>query len=133
MNCLVCHVCQKLGAHDQFVPIAASLPLNCDIHSGKECQLDTAQIEVATCEGRSTDEVELNAVTISNVSIDRKSVETDGKRGRYRDITVDSGASESVVSLVNWPNVDLKPSKGLSERQRHVDPGGEKTDSFWET
>ena len=32
------------------------------------------------------------------------------KRGRYREITVDSGAGESVVNPGDWPNVDLKPS-----------------------
>ena len=43
-------------------------------------------------------------------------LETDGKRGRYREITVDSGAGESVVNPDDWPNVDLKTIKGLSER-----------------
>ena len=75
--------------------------------------------------------VELNAVTISNISIDRKSVETDGKRCRYRDITVDSGASKSVVSPVEWPNVDAKPPKGLSERTTTLGPWRRKDRKFW--
>ena len=62
-------------------------------------------------EGRWPDEVDLNTVTIGNMSTDSKPVETDGKRGRYREITVDSGAGESVVNPDDWPNVDLKPSK----------------------
>ena len=42
--------------------------------------------------------MELNAVTIGNMSIDRETVSTDGRRGRYREITVDSGAGVSVVN-----------------------------------
>ena len=76
-------------------------------------------------------EVDLNTVTIGNISID-KPVETDGKRGRYREITVDSGAGESVVNPDDWPNVDLKPSKGSVEGQRYVGPGGEKMDNLGE-
>ena len=61
------------------------------------------------------DEAGLDAVTIGTMSIDSKPVATDGERGRYRDITVDSGAGESVVNPDDWPNVDVKPSKRLSE------------------
>ena len=60
--------------------------------------------------------MDLNAVTIGNMTIDSKHVATDGERGRYREITVDSGARESVVNPDDWPITDLKPSKGLSER-----------------
>ena len=42
------------------------------------------------------DEVDLNTVTIDNMTIDSESRGTDEKRGRYREITVDSGAGESV-------------------------------------
>ena len=76
------------------------------------------------------DEVDLNAVTIGNMSIDRKPSATDGERGRYREITVDSGARESVVNPHDWPNVDLKPSKGSVKGQRFVGPGGEKIDNL---
>ena len=77
--------------------------------------------------------MDLNAVTIGNVSIDRKPGETDGKRGRCREITVDSGAGESVVNPDDWPNVDLKPSKGSVKGQRNVGPGGgEKMDNLGE-
>ena len=62
--------------------------------------------------------MELNTVTISNMSIDNNLVETDGKRGRYREITLDSGVGESAVDPHDWPNVDLKPSKGLPKGQR---------------
>ena len=72
------------------------------------------------------DEVDLNTFTISNMSIDSKLVETDGKRGRYREITVDSGAGESVVNPDDWPNVDLKPSKGSVKGQRYVGLGSER-------
>ena len=41
--------------------------------------------------------MDLNAVTIGNMSIDSKPVATDGERGRSREVTVDSGAGESVV------------------------------------
>ena len=56
--------------------------------------------------------MDLNAVTIGNMSIDSKPVATDGERGRYREIKVDSGAGESVVNPDDWPTVNLKPSKG---------------------
>ena len=55
--------------------------------------------------------MDLNTVTINNMFVDSKPVETDGKRTRYREITVDSGAGESVVNPDDWPNVDLKPSR----------------------
>ena len=54
------------------------------------------------------------------MSIDSKPVETDGRRGWYREITVDSGAGESVVNPDDWPNVDLKLSKGSVKGQRYV-------------
>ena len=76
------------------------------------------------------DEVDLNAVTIGNVSIDSKPVATDGARGRYRELTVDTGAGEAVVNPDDWPNVDLKPSKSSVKGQRYVGPGGEKIDNF---
>ena len=70
--------------------------------------------------------MEVNAVTIGNMSIDSEPVETErGRRGRYREITVDSGAGESVVNTDGWPNVNLKPSKGSVKGQRFVGPGGE--------
>ena len=62
--------------------------------------------------------MDLNTVTIGNISLDSKLVETDGKRGRYREITVDSSAGESVVNPDDWPTVDLKPSKGSLKGQR---------------
>ena len=120
---LVCHVCPKLGVHDQIVPIAAP---QCDIPSGKVCQLDTAPIEVATCEHWSIGEVELNTVTISNMSSDNKSVETTGMRGRHREIIVDSRDGESVANPSELPNVDLKPSKGSVEGPQHVGFGSER-------
>ena len=54
------------------------------------------------------------------------------ERGRYREITVDSGAGESVVNPDDWPNIDLKPSKGSVKGQRYVLPGGEKIDTLGE-
>ena len=66
------------------------------------------------------------------MSIDSKPVETDGKRGRYREITVDYGAGESVVNPDDWRNVDLKPSTGSVKGQRYVGPGGEKIDNLGE-
>ena len=62
------------------------------------------------------DEADLNAVIIGNMSIDNELSEADGKRGRHLEITVDSNAVESVVNPDDWPNVDLKTAKGLSER-----------------
>ena len=64
--------------------------------------------------------MDLNAVTIGNMSICCKPVATDGVRGRYREIKVDSGAGESVVNPDNLPNIDLKPSKGSVKGQRYV-------------
>ena len=74
----------------------------------------------------------MNAVTIGNMSIDSEPVERDGKRGRYREITVGSGAGESVVNPDGWSNMDLTPSKGSMKGQRIVGPGGEKIDNLGE-
>ena len=74
------------------------------------------------------DEVDLNAVTIGNMTIDSKPVATDGERGRYREITVDS--CRRIGCADDWPNVDLKLSMGSVKGQRYVDPGGEKIDNL---
>ena len=78
------------------------------------------------------DEVDLNAVTLGNMTIDSTPGESDGKRGRFKEITVDSCAGESVVNPDDWPNVDLQPSKGIMKGQRYVGPGGEKIDNLGE-
>ena len=78
------------------------------------------------------DEVDLNTVTIGNMSLDSTLVEIDGKRGRYREITVYSGAGESVANPDDWPTDDMKPSKGSVKGQRYVGPGGEKIDNLGE-
>ena len=72
------------------------------------------------------DEVDLNTVTIDNMTIDSESRGTDEKRGRYREITVDSGAGESVVNPDDGPNADVKPLKGSVKGQRHVGSRGER-------
>ena len=96
VNFPVCSVCQKLGVYSQQLPMTAP---QSDISSEGEVQPDEIP-EEAVPSGNSNDkewwpgEVELNTVTISNMSIDSKPVETDGRRGRYREITVDSGAGE---------------------------------------
>ena len=63
---------------------------------------------------RLLDEVELNTVTISNVSIDMVGED------RYREITVHSGAGESVVNPGEWPKVGLQPSNGSVKGHRCV-------------
>ena len=105
-----CSVCQKLGVY-QRLPIKAP---QYDISGeGEDRPSDSSN------DGEwGADEVDLNAVTIRKMSIDSKPVATDGERGRYREITVDSGAGESVVNPDDWPNVDLKPSKGSVKGQR---------------
>ena len=85
----MCSVCQKLGVFDQLLPNTAHQH---DIFGEGECQLDEVPGEVAPCEEWLLDEVELNTLTIRNMSIDGKLVEPDGKRGRHREITVDSSA-----------------------------------------
>ena len=45
---------------------------------------------------------------------------------------MDSGAGKSVVNPDDWPNIDLKPSKGSVKGQRYVGPGGEKIDNLGE-
>ena len=133
LPCLFC--VSKVGCvYSQQLPIAAP---QCDISSEGEGRLDEIPEEAAPNSNSDDeewlpDEVELNAVTIGNMSIDSKSVETDGRRGRYREITVDSDAAESVVNPDDWPNVDLKPSEGSVKGQRYVGPGGEKIDKFEE-
>ena len=68
--------------------------------------------------------MELNAVTIGNMSIDSKPVEIDGRRDRYREVTGDSGAGGICNESRRWPNVDT--FKGLSERTTE----GEKIDNL---
>ena len=115
-------VCQKLGVY-QCLPIKA--PQHDISSEGEDRPSDNSN------DGEWwLDEVDLNAVTIGNMSIDSKPVATDGQRGRHRKITVDSGAGESVVNPDDWPNVDLKPSKGSVKGQRYVGPGGEKIDNL---
>ena len=115
-----------------ILPITA---LQCDISSEGEGRPDEVPIEVAPSDNSNDgewwpDEMDLNTVTIGNMSIHSKFVETGGKRGRYRDITVDSGAGESVVNPHEWLNIDLKPSKGSVKGQRYAGPGVEKIDNL---
>ena len=126
----ICLVCQKLGGY-QHLPIKAS---QYDISSEGEGRPDEVPIDVAPSDHFNDgewwpDEVDLNTVTIGNMSIDSKPVETDGKRGRCREITFDSGTGESVVNPDDWPYVDLKPSKCSVKEQRYVGPGGGKIDN----
>ena len=107
--------------------------LQYDIPSERECRLDEVPIEIAPREEWLLDDAELNTVTLSNMSIDSKLIETDGKRGRYREITVDYGAGESVMNPDEWPNVDLRPSKSSVKGQRYVGPGGENGESPYRT
>ena len=126
VNFPVGSVCQKLGVHSQQLP---TTPLQNEMSSKGEGQPDEILEEAAPNSNSNDeewwpDEVELNAVTIDNISIDSEPVETDGRRGRYREITVDSGAGEAVVNPDDWPDVDVK---GSVKRTRYVGPGGEKT------
>ena len=124
VNFPACSVCQKLGVF-QRLPIKA--PQHDISSAGEDRPSDNSN------DGKWwPDEVNLNAVTIGNMSIDSKLVETVGRRRRYREITVDSGAEESVVNPDEWPNVGLKPSKGSVKGQRCVGPGGEKIDNLGE-
>ena len=63
-----------------------------DLSTEGECRPDEVQLEVAPCDNSDdkwlSDDVELNTVTINNMSIDCKSVETDGKRCRHRELTI---------------------------------------------
>ena len=124
VNFTICPVCQKLGVYDQHLPIPAA---QYDNSSKGKCQPDEVPLAVAPCEEC------LKRVTISNMSIDSKPVETDGKRGRYRKLTVDSDAREPVVNPDEWPHVDLKPSKSSEIGQRYVGPGGEKFNKLGES
>ena len=62
------------------------------------------------------------------MSIDSKPVATcDERRSIPRNHT---GAGESVVNADDWPQVDLKPSKGSAKGQRYVGLGGENIDNL---
>ena len=113
-----CSVCQMLGVY-QHLPTKAP---RYDIPSEGEGRPDEVPVEVAPSDHSNDgewwpDEVDLNIVTIGNMSIDSKLVETDCRRGQYREITVDSGGGESVVIPDDWPNVDVRPSKGSVQGQ----------------
>ena len=116
MNFPVCSVCQKLGVY-QHLPIEAP---QYDISSEGEVRPDQVPIEVAPSDksndgGWWPDVVDMNTVTIDNMSVDRNPFETDGERGRYREITVDSGTGQSVVN---------------PDGRRYVGPGSER-DNLW--
>ena len=81
VNFPVCSVCQKLGVYSQQAPITAP---QYDISSKGEGQPDEILEEAAPNSNSNDeewwpDEVELNAVTIDNISIDSEPVETDGR------------------------------------------------------
>ena len=124
VNFPACSVCQKLGVY-QRLPMKGP---QCNISSkGEDRPSDNSN------DGEwGPDELDVNAVTVGNMSIDSKPVATDGERGRYREITVDSGAGESVVNPDDWPNIALKPSNGSVKGQRYVLAGGEKIDNLGE-
>ena len=109
VNFLACSVCWKLGVY-QHLPIKVP---QYDISSEGEGRPDDNPIEVAPS-GNSNDEewwpdeVDLNTVTIGNVSIDSKPVET----------------------ADDWPIVDLKPSEGSVKGLRYVGPGDENIDNL---
>ena len=63
-------------------------------------------------------EMDLNVVTIGNMSVDSKLVATDGERGRYREITVDSGTRESVVNPNDWVECRLETDTSALEVKR---------------
>ena len=115
VNFSVCSVCQELGVY-RYLSIKVH---QYDISSDGEGRPDKVPVEVAP-----SDHSKLGAWWPHDP------VETDGKRGRYRDITVDSGAGESVVNPDDWRNVVSKLSKGSVKGQRYVGPGGEKMDTL---
>ena len=79
-----CSVCQKLGVYQRLPTKAPQYDISSE---GEDRPSDISN------DGEwGPDEVDLNAVTISNMSIDIKLVATDGQRGWYREIT---GAGES--------------------------------------
>ena len=124
MNFTACSVCQKLGLYQRL----PSKTPQYDIFSEEEERSSNDSNDEEWC----PDEVDLNTVTIDNMTIDSECHGTDEKRGRYREITVDSGAGESVVNPDDWPSVNLKPSKGSVKGQRYVGPGGERIDNLGE-
>ena len=116
VNFTACSVCQKLGLYQRL----PSKTPQYDIFSEEEERSSNDSNDEEWC----PDEVDLNTVTIDNMTIDSDSRGTDEKRGRYREITV--GAGESVVNPDDWPTVDLKPSKGsvkgTTRWRRHLKP-----------
>ena len=69
------------------------------------------------------DEVDLNEVTIGNMSIDSKPrvSEVGTEKSQWTPVL-----ENRFVNPGDWPNINLKPSKGSVKGQRYVGPGGEK-------
>ena len=116
-NCPVCSVCRKLGEY-QHLPIKLH-----SVTGEQEDRLDAFPNEVAPSDNSNDGEwwlgeVDFISVTIGNVSIDSKPVKMDGKRGRYRESTVDSGAGESR----RLANSRSETVKGLRERTTICEP-----------
>ena len=103
VNFPACSVCQKLGVYQHQSKKAPQYDISSEGEDRPSDNSDDEEWEL--------DEVDVNAVTIGNMSIDSKLVATDGERGRYREITVDSGAGESVVNPDEWPNIDLNSQR----------------------
>ena len=80
-NFFVCSVCQKFGVYQHICQLHAP---QYDISSEGEGRPDQVPIKVAPSDHSNVgewwpDEVDLNTGTFSNMSIDSKPVETDGK------------------------------------------------------
>ena len=103
-----CSVCQKLGEY-QRMPIKAT-------QCGISCEGEDRPSDNSNDGEWWPDEVDLNAVTIGNMSIDSKPVATEGKRGRYREITVDFGCRRISCESRRLAKCRFETVNRLSER-----------------
>ena len=73
----------------------------------------------------------LGAVSVANIEFEQRQQQQG--RGRCHEITVDTGAGESVVSPEEWPAQQVRPSAGSQRGQCYVGPGGERIANMGET
>ena len=79
VNFFVCSVCLELGVYQRQSKNAPQYDISSEGEDRPSDNSDDGEWEL--------DEVDLNAVTIGNMSINSKLVATDGERGRYREIS----------------------------------------------
>ena len=110
----------ELGA-DGYEDAESQTQEDCDDSEPPELELNGLEPDVEEPEEfyDCVEETELYAVDVSSMTIGVSDRQDDGdRRGQPFELTVDSGAGESVVDPAHWPNATLAPSEGSKRGQK---------------